>query len=54
MHRSQGRAYLKIEAYVRAGRPLMDAMGVSTVMLFTDSRGAIEEAMRYYFYNDSL
>ena len=46
MHRNQGRAYIPIEAYVRAGRPLMDAMGVNTVLLFTDSRGAIEEAMK--------
>ncbi len=47
MHHNQGRAYLKIKTYVQAGKPLMDAMGVKTIMLFTDSRGAIEEAMRY-------
>jgi len=46
MHRSQGRAYLKVETYVRASRPLMDALGIRTVLLFTDSRGAIEEALK--------
>lgn len=46
MHRSGGRAYLSIEAYVRAGRGMMDALGVRTVLLFTDSQGAIDEALR--------
>lgn len=46
MHSGQGRAYLSIESYVRAGRPLMDALGIHTVLLFTDSIKAIEEALR--------
>eukprot|EP00607_Mallomonas_marina_P003626 CAMPEP_0182440272 /NCGR_PEP_ID=MMETSP1167-20130531/86954_1 /TAXON_ID=2988 /ORGANISM="Mallomonas Sp, Strain CCMP3275" /LENGTH=624 /DNA_ID=CAMNT_0024634177 /DNA_START=836 /DNA_END=2711 /DNA_ORIENTATION=- len=46
MHRNQGRAYIPIHAYVKAARPLMDAMGVDTVLLFTDSQTAIEEALR--------
>lgn len=46
MHRGQGRAYISIEAYVRAGRVMMDALGVKTILLFTDSVRAIEEALR--------
>ena len=33
MHRSQGRSYLSIEAYVRAGKPLMDALGYILYLL---------------------
>eukprot|EP01042_Synura_sphagnicola_P014629 gene14629-18513_t len=43
MHRGQGRAYLSIEAYVRAARPMIDALGLKTILLFTDSVAAIEE-----------
>jgi hypothetical protein len=46
MHTGQARAYLKISVYVKAGRPLMDAFGVKTVFLVTDSQGAIDEAMK--------
>jgi len=46
IHRNQGRAYLTIDSYVRAGRPLMDAMGLDTIVLLTDSRTAIDEALR--------
>ena len=41
----QSRAYIKIESYIRAARPMLDAMGISTIMLFTDSGSAIDEAM---------
>jgi hypothetical protein len=42
----QARAYLRIDTYVRAGRPLMDAMGIKTIFLVTDSKGAVDEAMK--------
>ena len=45
LHPHQGRSYASIEAYVRAGRPLLDALGIKTILLFTDSSAAIEEAM---------
>lgn len=41
----QSRAYIRVESYVRAGRPLMNAMNITTIFLFTDSQSAIDEAM---------
>ena len=43
-HAGQSRAYIRVESYVRAGRPFMDKMGIKTILLFTDSQSAIEEA----------
>lgn len=45
MHTGQARAYLKIKNYIEASRALMDAMGIKTIFLVTDSQGAIDEAM---------
>ena len=39
------RGYIKIHTYVKAGRALMDALGVRHVFLVTDSQGAIDEAI---------
>ena len=46
MHRGQGRSYIAVESYIRASRPIMDAMNIKTVLLFTDSQAAIDEATR--------
>mmetsp|Transcript_32219 Transcript_32219/g.32845 ORF Transcript_32219/g.32845 Transcript_32219/m.32845 type:complete len:466 (-) Transcript_32219:29-1426(-) len=46
LHGGYGRAYLSILTYVRVGRPMMDALGVRTILLLTDSQTAIEEALR--------
>jgi len=40
------RAYLSIGTYVRAARPLLDKLGVKTIMLFSDSSTAIDEALK--------
>lgn len=45
-HPNQGRAYIAVETYVRAARPMMDALGIKHILLFTDSAKAIEEALR--------
>ena len=44
MHQNQARAYLSIESYVRASRPLLDALNIRTILLLTDSHSAVEEA----------
>ena len=42
----QGRGYLPVDAYVKAGRPYMDELGIRTILLLTDSQSAIDEALQ--------
>ena len=42
---SDDRAYITLESYVRLGRPLMDVMGIRTILLLTDSQDVIKEAV---------
>ena len=41
---------MKLISYIKAGKPLMDKMGIKNVLLFTDSASVIQEA--YTCYHD--
>jgi len=43
-HLGQARPYIELQTYVRAARAFIDALGVTTILLLTDSQAVIEEA----------
>lgn len=45
LHRGQARAYLTVDTYVRAARPYLDALGINTILLLTDSQAAVDEGI---------
>lgn len=45
-HHGQGRSYMPVETYIRAAKPYIDKLQVTTILILSDSQAAIDEAFR--------
>jgi hypothetical protein len=45
LHKGQARFYIPLETYVRGSLPFLRALGVTTILLLTDSQAVIDEAL---------
>lgn len=45
LHQGQARFYIPLHTYLLAARPFLQALGVTTVLLLTDSQAVVDEAL---------